>query len=62
MARSGLVLRVEVAPDWLALNAYRMALELIVQQADAEPWSTERAEAAAIARTALADFPGSWRP
>lgn len=47
------VLRIEADRDWIALNAYRMALELIVEE---EPFSA----AAVIARHVLEEFPGSF--
>lgn len=57
---SQLTLRVELDKDWMALNAYRIALEIIAKQAEAEPWAASGEDAAEIARSALQQFPGSF--
>lgn len=56
-----LKLKIELDKDWMALNAYRIALEIIAKQADAEPWAASGEDAADIARSALKQFPGSFK-
>lgn len=53
-------LTIRIDRDWLALNAYRMALESIVERAEREPWAVDP-ETARTARLALAQFPTSDR-
>lgn len=56
MARADLIITLD--DDWLALVAYRMALQLIVENAEAKPWSADDQEAAEIAAHVLERFPG----
>lgn len=42
--------------DWIALVAYRVALEEIVREADMSPWADN--PAAEVARRVLEAFPG----
>lgn len=52
-------IHIEVDADWLAYNIYRMALERIAKEADAQPWAFTGEEAGEIARRILEEFPGS---
>lgn len=58
MARAEI--RIKVDRDWLALNAYRMALERIADY-EAAPWEADGEEARMLARHVLEEFPGSFQ-
>lgn len=53
-----LTLRIKVDEDWLALVAYRLALQCIVEIAEEKPWSADEQAAAEIAAHVLEQFPG----
>lgn len=50
-------LSVTLDRDWLRLNIYRMALEVIMERHAEEPWGFTGEEAAALAEIALTTFP-----